>query len=132
GGTITVNTIGNASATLGSFDLGTGVGSNITISGGTIVTQINATAIDYRNQAGAGIPGLTGGTLQLGNAASGAAKTFNLRGVLPNVLVTNTSANHTAAMSTTLVNYNNISRSITISSGTTFNFGNVLFLFDGS
>ena len=50
-GTITVCTIGNASATLGSFDLGTGVGSNIAISGGTIVTQLAATAVDYRNQA---------------------------------------------------------------------------------
>ena len=132
GGTITVNTIGNASATLGSFDLGTGVGSNITISGGTIVTQINATAIDYRNQAGGGIAGVTGGTLQLGNAASGAAKTFNLRGVMPNVVVTNTSAGHTATMSTTLVNFNNIGLNITVNSGATFNTGNVLFLMAGT
>ena len=69
--------------------------------------------IDYRNQAGGGIAGLTGGTLQLGNAASGAAKAFNLRGVLPNLVITNTSANHTATMSTTLVNFNNISLNVT-------------------
>ncbi|HEY0553189.1 MAG TPA: fibronectin type III domain-containing protein, partial [Thermoanaerobaculia bacterium] len=131
-GTITVNTIGNASATLGSFDLGTGVGSSITMSGGTIVTQINATAIDYRNQAGGGIASVTGGTLQLGNAASGAAKTFNLRGVLPNVVVTNTSAGHTATMSTTLVNFNNIGLNITVNAGATFNTGNVLFLMAGT
>ena len=67
---------------------------------------------------------MTGGTLQLGNAASGAAKTFNLRGVLPNVVVTNTSASHTATMSTTLVNYNNIALNVTINSGATFNIGN--------
>lgn len=131
-GTITVNTIGNASATLGSFDLGTSLSSVITISGGTIVCQLAATAIDYRNQAGGGITGVTGGTLQMGNAASGAAKAFNLRGVLPNLVITNTSANHSATMSTTLVNFNNISLNITINTGTTFNAGNVVFLFFGT
>ena len=100
GGTITVCTIGNASATLGSFDLGTAVTSSISMTGGTIVTQLAATAIDYRAQSGGGPAGITGGTLQFGNAASGAAKTFNVRGVVPNVVVTNTSANHTANMST--------------------------------
>jgi uncharacterized repeat protein (TIGR01451 family) len=131
-GTVTVCTVGNTSTTLGSFDLGTSLASVISLSGGTIVTQINATTIDYRNQAGSGATGVTGGTLQLGNAASGAAKTFNLRGVLPNVEVTNTSAGHTGAMSTTLVNFNNISRSITINTGATFNSGNVVFLFAGT
>jgi uncharacterized repeat protein (TIGR01451 family) len=132
GGTITACTIGNASATLGSFDLGTSLNSAIAISGGTIVVQINATAIDYRNQAGGGITGVTAGTLQLGNAASGAAKTFNLRGVLPNLLVSNTSAGHTGTMSTTLANYNNIGLNITVASGATFNTGNVLFLMSGT
>lgn len=132
GGTITVCTVGNASATLGSFDLGTALASVINMTNGTIVTQLAATAIDYRNQAGTGITAVTGGTLQLGNAASGAAKTFNLRGVLPNVVVTNTSAGHTAAMSTTLVNFNNISLNININAGATFNFGNVTFLWFGT
>jgi uncharacterized repeat protein (TIGR01451 family) len=131
-GTITVCTIGNPSTTLGSFDLGTSLNSNIAISGGTIVTQLLATAIDYRNQAGSGIAGITGGTLQIGNAGSGAAKLFNLRGVLPNVVVTSTSANHTATMSTTLVNFNNVSLNITIASGATFNIGNVLLLMGGT
>ncbi|MBL8183048.1 MAG: hypothetical protein JNL64_15725 [Blastocatellia bacterium] len=135
GGTVTVCTIGNASGTLGSFDLGTSLSSSIAISGGTIVNQLastGATQIDYRNQAGSGITGVTGGTLQLGNAASGAAKAFVIRGVAPNILLTNTSASHTASYSTTLVNYNNISRNITISTGTTFNSGNVVFLFNGT
>lgn len=132
GGVITVCTIGNASATLGSFDLGTSLASTISLSGGTIVAQLAATAIDYRNQAGGGSAGVTGATLQLGNAASGAAKTFNLRGVLPNVTVTNTSAGHTAVMSTTLVNYNNFALSIAISPTATFNAGNTTFLMAGS
>lgn len=131
-GTITVCTAGNTSTTLGSFDLGTNTNSNIAFSGGTVVVQLNATTIDYRNQAGSGFVGVTGGSLQLGNAASGAAKTFNLRGVLPNVLVTSTSAGHTAAMSTTLVSYNNIARNLTIEPGATFNTGNVVFLMAGT
>ncbi|HYV07892.1 MAG TPA: C25 family cysteine peptidase, partial [Blastocatellia bacterium] len=131
-GTITVCTVGNASATLGSFDLGTSLSSVITMSSGTIVCQLAATAIDYRNQAGGGIANVTGGILQMGNAGSGAAKAFNLRGVLPNLVITNTSANHSATMSTTLVNFNNISLNITINTGTTFDAGNVVFLFNGT
>lgn len=131
-GTITVNTIGNASTTLGSFDLGTSLNSVISMTGGTVVCQLAASAIDYRNQAGGGIAGVTGGTLQLGNAASGAAKAFSIRGVVPNLVLTNTSANHTASFSTTLVNFNNISLNVTINTGTTLNFGNVVFLFNGT
>jgi uncharacterized repeat protein (TIGR01451 family) len=132
-GTITVCTIGNASATLGSFDLGTNTLSGIAVTGGTIVTQLAATAIDYRMQAGAGNASLTGGTLQLGNASSGAAKTFNLRGVLPNLtVVTNTSAGHSGVMSTTLVNFNNLAQNVNINSGATFNTGNVLLLMAGA
>lgn len=132
GGTITVCTVGNTSTTLGSFDLGTSLLSTISITGGTIVNQLAASAIDYRMQAGNGTLDVTGGTLQLGNAASGAAKAYNLRGVLPNLVITNTSANHSATLSTTLVNFNNISRNITINTGTTFNPGNVVFLFNGA
>ena len=135
-GDVTVCTIGNASTTLGSFDLGTTTASTVLISGGTINTQLANTAattpIDYRNQAGSGTLGVTGGTLRLGNAASGAAKTFNLRGVLPNVVIDNMSAGHTAAMSTTIATYNNLSLNITINPGTTFNAANALFLFNGT
>lgn len=131
----TVCTIGNASSTLASFDLGTSLTSTITISGGTIVHQLastGSTQIDYRMQSGGGITGVTGGTLQLGNAASGAAKAFVMRGVVPNLVLTNTSANHSASWSTTLVNFNNISLNITVNTGTTLNFSNVVFLFNGT
>ena len=62
-GTITVCTVGNASATLASFDLGTSLTSSISMTGGTIVTQLastGATQIDYRDQAGSGFTGVTG------------------------------------------------------------------------
>lgn len=135
-GTVTVQTAGNTSTTLAGFDLGTSLSSTISLTGGTIVVQLANTAAsgprDYRNQAGTGIAGVTGGTLQLGNASSGAAKNFTMRGVVPNLVITNTSANHTAQWDITLTNYNNISRNITINAGNTLNLGNVVFLFYGT
>ena len=135
GGTITVCTVGNASTTLGCFDLGTSLSSTINISGGTVVHQLASTAVsgprDYRNQAGGGIPGVTGGTVQFGNAASGAAKAFSIAGVLPNIVVNNTSANHSVTFLAPF-NYNNITLNITTNTGTTINFGNLVFLFNGT
>ncbi|MCX6249651.1 MAG: hypothetical protein NTX61_02760 [Bacteroidetes bacterium] len=136
GGTITVCTVGNTSTTLGSFDLGTSLTSTISMTGGTIVCQLANTAAsgprDFRNQAGTGILGVTGGTLQLGNASSGAAKAYTIGGVIPNLVITNTSGNHTAALNTTLVNFNNISLDITINAGNTLNLSNLVFLFYGN
>jgi hypothetical protein len=130
GGVITVCMVGNTSTTLGSFDLGTSTSSTVSLTGGTIVCQLAATSIDYRYQSAAGA--VSGGTLQLGNGSSGTAKSFNLRGILPNVVVTSTSANHTATMSTTITNYNNLSLNITTQPGATFNCGNAVFLFNGN
>ena len=141
GGTVTVQTAGNTSTTLAGFDLGTATGSSVTISGGTIVVQLANTAAsgprDYRHQSGSaattgGIAGVTGGTLQLGNANSGAAKTFTMRGVVPNLVIDNTSAGHTGQWDTVATNWNNISRNITINPTTTLNLGNIIFLFSGT
>ncbi|MBV8520399.1 MAG: DUF11 domain-containing protein [Acidobacteria bacterium] len=132
-GTVTVCTIGNASATLGSFDLGTSLSSNISLSGGTIVAQLAASAIDYRMQSGAGPDSITGGTLQLGNAASGAAKTFNLRGIMPAINLTTTSANHNATVSSTVTaafTFTAAMGNITIGGGT-LNLGNTPFIMFG-
>ena len=135
GGAITVCTIGNTSTTLGSFDLGTGVGTT-NISGGTIVVQLASTAAsgprDYRNQSGlTGTTTVTGGTVQLGNAASGAAKAFSIAGVFPDLVIDNTSANHSATFLAPAV-FNNISKNITIKTGTTLNIGNNVFLMNGT
>jgi hypothetical protein len=138
GGTITVCTIGNASTTLGSFDLGTSLSSSITMTGGTIVVQLAATGAsgprDYRNGAGGGIAGITGGTLQLGNAASGAAKTFNINNVAPNLVISNASAGHIVNFQAPAVgsNYNDITLNVTINTGTTLNLTFALFLMDGT
>jgi Domain of unknown function (DUF4214)/G8 domain len=129
GGTITVCTVGNGSGTLGSFDLGTSLSSTINISGGTIVVQVLATAIDYRDQAGAGFTAFTGGTLQLGNGSSPASvQAFNVRGVVPNLVITNTTANHTATFGTPVTYNNGAVGNITINTGNTLNIGNNIFL----
>jgi hypothetical protein len=131
-GTITVNTVANTSATLGSFDLGTSATSNISVSGGTVICQLQATAIDYRYDSGGTLGNLTGGTVQFGNASSGAAKTFSARGVAFNYVVNTTSAGHTVNLSTTLVNWNHVAFGITIGAGGTFTCGNTIFFIEGN
>jgi hypothetical protein len=135
GGTITVCTVGNTSTTLASFDLGTALGSTINMTGGIISVQLANTIgsgpRDYRNQAGAGTDAVTGGTLQLGNGFSGAAKAFNIAGIVPDLVITNTSANHSATFLPPSV-FNNLTRNITINTGTTLNTGNNVFLMNGT
>lgn len=134
GGAITVATLENFSASLASFDLGTALSSTISISGGSIVVQQPGTASsgprDYRNQGGSGVAGVTGGTLQLGNANSGGARAFVLNGVAPNLVIDNSAGGHSASFNAPL-NYNNLARNITLNSGTTLNIGANVFVFYG-
>ncbi len=137
GGTITVNTVGSSATAVACFDLGSSLSSNINVSGGTIIVQLASTAAsgprDYFNRAGTGPSAVTGGTLQLGNAASGTAQTFVVSGVMPNLVLTNTSANHSATVSTTAdFNYSNSALNMTINSGTAIDLGNDLFFFSGT
>jgi hypothetical protein len=125
-GTVTVNTAGNISTTLASFDTGTASTSSFTISGGTIVTQLAGTGAsgprDFRNSVG--IQSITGGTLQLGNASSGVAKTFNIQGSIPNFIISNASANHSA----TCQGQTNIFGNSTVSSGTTLTLNGQFYI----
>ncbi len=136
GGTITTCTIGHTSTTLACFDLGTGVGTT-NISAGNIVIQNASTSAsgprDYRNQSGlTGTTTVTGGTVQFGNAATAAAvQAFDVAGVFPNVVVTNTTAAHTVTMLAPAV-FNNVTRDVNVATGTTFNVGNNVFLFNGT
>jgi len=139
GGTITVNTIGHTSTTLAGFDMGTSALSSVLISGGSIVVQNASTAAtgprDYRLQSGSattsnGISGVTGGTLQLGNASTAAVQAFSIQGVVSNLTLTNNGGANTAIWGAAAV-WNNISRNITIETGTTMNFGGV-FLMNGA
>ncbi len=139
GGTVTVHTVGNTSTTLAGFDMGTSTGSFVTITGGNIVVQNANTAAsgprDYRHQSGsasttAGTTSVTGGTLQLGNSSTSAAQSFTIQGVIPNLVLTNNGGGHTATFGGA-VTWNNITRDITIATGSTMNFGNAVFLMNG-
>jgi hypothetical protein len=134
GGVITVCTIGNASSTLASFDLGQGVGPDVVMSGGTIIVRINSTgapARDYRNQQGNTAAGISNTVLQFGDAGSGVAKTFNVEGLLPNVVVSNASAGHTVLYRPATI-FNNSARNVTINAGCTYNIGNQAYLQRGT
>ena len=101
GGTLTLNTAtGHTSTTYASFDMGTASGTSVTISGGTIILRNAGTATsgprDYRNNAG--VQSLGGGTLQLGDASSGTHKIYVVQGSVPELVLTNTSAAHTARL----------------------------------
>ena len=105
GGTVTVCRVANTSASLYSFDLGTSLTSSIIWTAGNVVLQKAASGTthrDYRNQAGDG--NLGGGTLQIGNASSGAAGAFNIFAVVPNLVIDPTYA-HTVTFLVSTTNY---------------------------
>ena len=147
-GTVTVCTVGCTSG-LGSFDLGTAgpsnpaisnISSTIAISGGTIIIQKESSAadpIDWRNDSG-GASGITGGTLQFGNASSGSAGTFVARGYVPGLVIDGTFAN-TVTFSNILTHFRHvIAGNALINAGTTLDLGgvaggnNVDMLFSGT
>src|SRR6185295_3682490 len=118
---------GNTSTTLASFDLGTGVGTT-SITGGTIIVRLANTGgsgpRDFRNQSGlTGTTTVTGGTVQFGDSASAAARAFSAAGVFPNLVIDNTIPGHSVTLLAPAV-FNNVTRNITINTGTTFNIGN--------
>ncbi|RYD95408.1 MAG: fibronectin type III domain-containing protein, partial [Sphingobacteriales bacterium] len=135
GGAILVSTAGNVSTTLASFDLGTGLTSTISITGGTITVQTASTAgsgpRDYRVQSGVGLDAVTGGTVFIGNAATTANSIFNVTGIFPDLVLTNTSGSHSTIFGT-VANYNHAARNVTINTGDSLNLSNNPFLFAGT
>jgi hypothetical protein len=158
GGTVTVNLYGNTfpgSNNRGYPSMWVTASSSFTMSGGTIVVQGENSLWDYDYDCSAGTRNITGGTVQMGNASSGAAKRYGITGYLPNLVVTNTSGNHTVELykvntspntvyiyntttlqsNTTLdANSNSMSATfvgdLTISTGATFDAGNVVHYVD--
>lgn len=125
GGTITVNMggtgTGQHSPILASFDLGTSAASSATLTGGLIILELAGTETqgprDYRNNAGIQTVDAAA-TLQLGDGYSGAAKNYQIQGYAPSLVITNTSANHSATLlGTTYVG------NTTMNTGTTLNLG---------
>jgi hypothetical protein len=135
GGVITVCTIGNASATQASFDLGQGVGPDVVMSGGTVIFRINCTGAgtphDYRNQQGNTPNSISNTVLQFGDAGSGVAKTFQVEGLLPNIVVSNASAGHTVLFRSASL-FNNSANDVTINPGCSYNIANQIYLERGT
>jgi MSHA biogenesis protein MshQ len=136
GGTILLNTAGNAdNLGFGAFVLGSGVGSTFTMSGGTIVIQqADASALignEYDIETPAAGVSVTGGTVQLGNAATAAASTFQIRSdnaAIWNLVVDATTNTKTALLVNSALT---ISNALTIGTGSTLN-ANSLNIFMGS
>ena len=92
GGTVTVATVGNASSGSASFQMGAAA-SSFTMSGGTIIIvqrNTNATAANRVDYAVVGGKNITGGTLQIGSAATATNFDFTVYGYAPFTVVNNT------------------------------------------
>ncbi|HEY6505328.1 MAG TPA: T9SS type A sorting domain-containing protein, partial [Chitinophagaceae bacterium] len=132
GGTVTVCTAGNTDPLLASFDLGSSSASSINISGGTIICEQPATALDYRNQAGAGAAGITGGTLQIGNATTSSPSPFKINGYVPNLVLSNNTGYIGVFINSLPGNIDNSALNINIAAGKTLQIIDVPFHFYGT
>ena len=93
-GTLNVGVVGNSQSNFGTFELFS-ASSTFTMSGGAInIVQAStgSTQIDYQNLAAATV---SGGTLNIGTAATVTKFTFNIRGNTPNLVIDNTTNNKT-------------------------------------
>jgi hypothetical protein len=100
-GILRVSNVGHASATVNSFDLGTGTAGRFVMSGGTIIiSKISQASGDngYRTPNTYNTLNITGGTVQFGDATTviaGTNRTFVIRGTTsvatPSIVVDNTS-----------------------------------------
>jgi hypothetical protein len=91
GGTVNVTTVANAQSSAGGLELSS-ASTNFTMSGGSIVlVQANTASSGKRDyNVTAGTPSITGGTLQVGSAATAANFTFQVAGRMPNLVLDNT------------------------------------------
>jgi hypothetical protein len=116
-GTINICTIGNASSATASFGF-TSTTSVFTMSGGTInliQRSTGATILDYN--VATTTPTITGGTLNVGTAATATNFDFRLQGSTTNLVINNTTNNKSVLASAAL----NIRGTVTINTGTTIN-----------
>jgi hypothetical protein len=119
GGTVNISpTVGNTRSNFGSFELFSTT-SIFIMSGGTfnlIQAATPATPIDWQVRS---VPTITGGTLNVGTAATATNFNFRIRGTTPSIVIDNTTNNKTATFTAqTLIRGNT-----TINAGTTFALG---------
>lgn len=111
-GTINVPTVSSTSATISPIMMDQ-AGSSFTMSGGTIVIR-RAGGTNLGFLATAGAVGITGGTIQFGDAGTPAAQTMRMNCAFSIANLSVNSANATCQLATNL----SVLQSITISSGT--------------
>ncbi len=130
-GVVNVSTAGNASASSPSFGLNSTAGS-FNMSGGTIVlVQASTGTAPYDYRVSSLNPVVTGGTLQIGNAATTTNFTFRIGGALPNVVIDNTVNNKTALLfAGTPLNVAYLNT--TINPGATLNLGGFIYIQAGA
>ncbi|HJR07106.1 MAG TPA: Calx-beta domain-containing protein [Pyrinomonadaceae bacterium] len=123
-GTVNVCTVGQSSSAFGSFELFS-TSSSFTMSGGTIVLNQASTAattpLDFDILSGT--VNYTGGTLQVGSAATATNFNFRINGNAPAIIINNTTNNKTATMLGQTVAFGDT----TVSPGTTLNLNGFLF-----
>jgi hypothetical protein len=157
GGTVTCCTVGNSvggSTGKGFPSMWITQSSSFTMSGGTIVIRGQNILWNYDYDCSADTRSITGGTVQIGDASSGTAKRYGITGYFPNLVITNTSGNHSAEfyqkiytpyiyLTTTLqsnttldANTNSLGATfvgdITMNSGSTFDAGTVTHTVKGN
>lgn len=93
GGTLSVATIGNTSSATASFGITSATGTSFIMSGGTIVLVQRTTGATIRDYYVVATPTITGGTLQVGTAATATNFNFRLYGYAPNIDINNTTNN---------------------------------------
>ncbi len=86
---------GNASTTIGNFDLGTSTSSIITISGGTVIIRNRSAAgsgpRELRGAASGATINITGGNIQIGDASTQVTPgNFIIQGILPSLTINST------------------------------------------
>lgn len=100
GGTLNAATVGNNATSSASF----AAAGAFNMSGGTITLAVPSSAtpaLDY--DVSSASPAITGGSLQIATATTGAGANFKIRGVTPNLVLSNSSTNNPAITQTETV-----------------------------
>ncbi|MFY7883499.1 MAG: beta strand repeat-containing protein, partial [Dolichospermum sp.] len=114
GGNFNICTASSTSTSIPSFNLPSGT--IFLISGGNInLVQRNTAGTPFTDYLVAGSTTISGGTLNVGTAATATNFNFIIGGAIPNLVINNTTNNKTATLSTTTT----VSGNIQINTGTT-------------
>jgi hypothetical protein len=119
GGTVSVATIGNTSSNTAIFGITSTTGTSFIMSGGTIVLVQRSTGATIRDYYVLATPTITGGTLQVGTAATATNFNFRLHGNAPNIEINNATNNKKVEVFQTS-GVLNIYGTLTVNPGTTF------------